>query len=108
MFDEAAKNPEALPLLEFTLDELYKQRSDNSLITWAAYDKLGGLKGAIAKRADEIFAKLSKPAQRALDGILSGLIQLSEHGAARIAQSFTGRPTVSFGCERDFRCLHNS
>jgi hypothetical protein len=81
LFDEAAKNPEALPLLEFILDELYKQRSDNSLI-WAAYDKLGGLKGAIAKRADEIFAKLSKPAQRALDGILSGLIQLSENGAA--------------------------
>ena len=42
--DEAVKSPENLPLLEYALDELYERRSGN-LLTFAAYDELGGILG---------------------------------------------------------------
>jgi len=38
--DAAAKNPGSLPLLEFTLEELYKQRTDNGMLTYQAYKKI--------------------------------------------------------------------
>ncbi|MET9450195.1 nSTAND1 domain-containing NTPase [Streptomyces cinerochromogenes] len=42
----------ALPLLEFTLAELWKKRSGGRL-TLAAYQELGGLSGALAKHAQD-------------------------------------------------------
>jgi Novel STAND NTPase 1 len=41
LHEAAADNPTALPLLEFTLDELYKQRADG-VLTFDAYERLGG------------------------------------------------------------------
>ena len=41
LHDTASKNPEALPLLEFILDELYNRRTDSRLLTWSAYRELG-------------------------------------------------------------------
>lgn len=58
IYQEAAAAPDALPLLEFTLEELYQRREQN-LLTWKAYQELGGLSGAIAKRAQEVFESLN-------------------------------------------------
>lgn len=49
--------PAALPLLQFTLFELWKARQRN-LITRSAYLKIGGPSNALARRADEIFEKM--------------------------------------------------
>ena len=43
-----AENPDALPLLQYTLHELYLQRSHNRELTVAAYRALGGIGGAMA------------------------------------------------------------
>ena len=53
--EHAAAAPGVLPLLSFTLDELYRdaRRRGEDLLTYASYDALGGLHGAIAKRAEE-------------------------------------------------------
>ncbi len=83
--EAAARNPQALPLLEFTLDELYKRRQDN-VLTWAAYGQLGGLEGAIARRAEEVFATLSADVQRTLSTLFYGLVALHE-GEGMVAAS---------------------
>ena len=55
--EDAAAAPGALPLISFTLDELYKNAKARgaTVLTYASYEALGGLEGAIAKRADRLF-----------------------------------------------------
>ena len=73
--EHAAAAPGALPLLSFTLDELYKSAKARSetVLTHASYEALGGLEGAIAKRADEIVGGLPTAAQVALPRVLRAL-----------------------------------
>jgi WD40 repeat protein len=74
--EEASRNVEALPLLEFCLDELYKLKTESHLITWEAYEKLGGLKGAIAKRAEDVFEEMSPAAQDAFPRVIASLVTM--------------------------------
>ena len=50
--------PGALPLLQYTLLELW-QRRDGRLLTSAAYREIGGVQGALERRADEIVNNLN-------------------------------------------------
>ena len=54
---EAARRPDPLPLLAFTLEGLYLRREEK-LLTWQAFRELGGLEGAIPRRAQEAFDTL--------------------------------------------------
>ena len=73
--EHAAAAPGALPLLSFTLDELYGSAKlrGSAALTHASYEALGGLEGAIANRADEIMAGLPAPAQAALPRVVRAL-----------------------------------
>jgi len=86
--DAAAKNPSALPLLEFTLEELYKQRTDNGLLTYQAYKKLGGVEGALAQRAEEVLAGLDLKVKQAMDVELHSLISIGVDDADRISRKY--------------------
>jgi serine/threonine protein kinase len=55
----------ALPLLEFTLDQLFQQRIGHQL-TLEAYQKIGGVKGALAKHAEATYASLPSEEHRKL------------------------------------------
>jgi WD40 repeat protein len=57
--------PAALPSLEFTLYELAERSPDRNL-TLTAYRELGGVDGAIAARAEELYRSLDDPAR---DGV---------------------------------------
>ncbi len=73
--EDAAAAPGVLPLLSFTLNELYqdmRHRGTNEL-TYAGYEALGGLKGAIATRADKVIDELPEVAQLALPRVLRAL-----------------------------------
>jgi hypothetical protein len=52
---EAVRSPGALPLLQFTLTELYDRRVDG-LISRQALDDVGGMAGSIGRRAEEPIA----------------------------------------------------
>ena len=84
--EEAARNPHALPLLEFCLDELYKRRTPAHLVTWAAYEELGGLKGAIARRAEDVLAGLSPAGRQAFPRVLTALVTMEATATARLAR----------------------
>jgi WD40 repeat protein/serine/threonine protein kinase len=47
----------SLPLLQFTLDRLFERRKDH-VLTQQAYQEIGGVKGALAKRAEDIYQSL--------------------------------------------------
>ena len=47
----------ALPLLEFTLDQLFQRRQGHQL-TLQAYQEIGGVKGALAQHAESTYAAL--------------------------------------------------
>lgn len=79
--DAALEDPTALPLLSYTLEQLYERRTSEGVLTLAAYRELGGLEGAIGKRAEAIFAALPGAAQAAFDGVWRQLVTLGEGGA---------------------------
>jgi hypothetical protein len=63
----------SLPLLEFMLDALYEAGRGRRLLTFGAYRALGGLEGAIARRADEVFDALPLDVRDALPAVLRAL-----------------------------------
>jgi len=71
--EAASADSGSLPLLEFVLDALYEAGRDRRLLTFAAYRALGGLEGAIARRADEVVDALAPDIQDALPALLRAL-----------------------------------
>ncbi len=55
----------ALPLMQFTLDQLFDRREGRT-ITLAAYRELGGVRGALARHAEATFAALPSDEHRRL------------------------------------------
>jgi WD40 repeat protein len=68
----------ALPLLEYTLLELWKQRRTDGTMTWDAYQIVGGVEGALAARADAILAERYTPKQQ--DELRQVLLRLVQPG----------------------------
>jgi len=66
-----------LPLLQFTLDELWQRREVRRL-TLRAYTELGGVEGALEHRANETLQKLSQADQDLCRRIFLHLVQPGE------------------------------
>jgi transcriptional regulator with XRE-family HTH domain len=88
---EARGQVGALPLLEFTLTQLFERRRGQAL-TLEAYHAMGGIKGALAQHAEETYASLPSEEHRRLARAL--FLRLIDPGATmqdttrrRIAQS---------------------
>ncbi|PWU20186.1 MAG: hypothetical protein C5B48_12805, partial [Candidatus Rokuibacteriota bacterium] len=77
MIADVADEPGALPLLQYALTELY-ERGDGSVLARSAYHAIGGVPGALAGRAEEIYAGLSEPAQDAARQLFLRLVTLGE------------------------------
>jgi DNA-binding winged helix-turn-helix (wHTH) protein/tetratricopeptide (TPR) repeat protein len=71
---DAMRAPDALPLLQYTLQSLYLARAAGDLLTWEAYDALEGLEGAIGQRAEAVLAALPPNQQQALMSVLPRLV----------------------------------
>ena len=77
MVADVADEPGALPLLQYALTELYERR-EGSTLTRDAYRAIGGVSGALAGRAEEIYAGLAEPAQEAARQLFLRLVTLGE------------------------------
>jgi len=78
-----ARTADSLPLLQFTLRQLYDRRVETDgevKLTHAAYDALGGLSGAIAAEAEQAVAKLSPASLDALPRLLRRLAEPARDG----------------------------
>ncbi|MDN3640282.1 winged helix-turn-helix domain-containing protein [Simiduia curdlanivorans] len=74
---EAADNLDALPLLQYTLQELYLQRSPDGELLMEVFHQLGGIEGSIGKSAEQLLSQLPKAQRQCLPSILSLLVTLS-------------------------------
>jgi WD40 repeat protein len=75
--EEAARDPGSLPLVSFVLDALYKadvERARGGILRYETYEALGGLKGAIATRAEEILNAQPADVQAAMPSVLRALV----------------------------------
>lgn len=69
--------PGYLPLLQYTLTEVWKQRNDNCLRV-NRYTKLGGVMGTLQKRSTEVYESFSELKQAAVRHIFLNLTQLGK------------------------------
>ncbi|HYN86874.1 MAG TPA: BTAD domain-containing putative transcriptional regulator, partial [Ardenticatenaceae bacterium] len=57
ILEDVGDEPGNLPLLQFALTQLWSL-SEQRRLTHATYDKIGGVQGALARHADEVYEKL--------------------------------------------------
>ena len=74
---EVLDQPGALPLVQYTMTELFERRQDNLLIR-PAYEEIGGVLGALGGRAEEIYAKLGRQDKEQARQLYLRLVTLGE------------------------------
>lgn len=73
MINDVVHRPGALPLLQFALTELYERR-DHATVTAQAYEDLGGIGGALASRAEELYRDLSSDLRPGVKRLFTQLV----------------------------------
>ncbi|WP_431262514.1 winged helix-turn-helix domain-containing protein [Roseateles chitinivorans] len=79
---DAMQASDALPLLQYTLQQLYLNRAPGDVLAWSAYEDLGGLEGAIGRRAEALLGELPPAQQEALPRLLPRLVALGGEEAS--------------------------
>jgi formylglycine-generating enzyme required for sulfatase activity len=77
ILEQVGNEPGHLPLVEFVLRRLWEDRQGGQL-HHAAYKAMGELQGAIAQKAESLFAKLSDEDQRKVQQIFLRLVRPGE------------------------------
>ena len=77
---------EALPLLAFTLAQLADGVGRGGQLSWARYEELGGVQGALTKQADRALADAVRAGGRSSKEVIAGLLRL-------VTVDEQGRPT---------------
>lgn len=80
LVQDVGSEPGALPLLSDMLDILWQQRQGR-VLTQAAYDSVGGISGALRKRADALVLGLTPDAQKLVRRLLVRLVSIDEESA---------------------------
>lgn len=85
ILDDTGAVPGALPLTAFALAQLYHQRTGEGRLTHAAYERFGGVKGAISERAEDRFRGLDDDAQLAFTCVFQALVEVDSTEAGWVA-----------------------
>jgi Tfp pilus assembly protein PilF len=100
--DAAAERPEVLPLLQFTLEELYQRRTENGMLTLQAYRDLGGVEGSLAQRAETVFKDLPDDVEAELPKVLNALVSVERDGFEQVGRKRAPWSDVTTGKSREF------
>ena len=84
-------HPELLPLLEYVLRELFEERTREGVLAYATYEKLGGVVGALAKKAETVYQAQSSEAKAAFPSLMRALVTVSDTGEERVVRR---RPAI--------------
>lgn len=76
---DAAGEPGVLPHLSHALAETWRQR-EGTVLTVEAYESVGGIGGAIARSAEDLYAGLSPEERTQCQGLLRRLVSLTSDG----------------------------
>jgi formylglycine-generating enzyme required for sulfatase activity len=77
LLDDVGDEPGNLPLMEFALKALWEARRGDRLL-FDVYTSIGGVKGAIASRAETLYEKLDATQQRAAERVFTKLVRPGE------------------------------
>jgi len=77
--EDAYREKNSLPLLQFTLNELYQRRSGMEL-TYAAYNSFGGLAGSIATAAESVMAGDAETWRGVASRLFRSLVSVDDDG----------------------------
>jgi hypothetical protein len=82
LLDDVDSKPGSLPLLQFALREMWG-RQEKAKITRKSYDDIGGVEGALAQRAEAIFAAMTNDGanpqmEQAFQRLFTRLVTLGE------------------------------
>jgi len=79
---DAIGQPDALPLLEFALDQLFRETGTQRQLTFAAYEKMGGVEGALGQKAEAEFIKLPPEVQLVFGDVMNTLVTVDAAAGA--------------------------
>ena len=78
LVNEVVQTPGAMPLLSFTLSELYiryiRRRGEDRCLTTEDYEQLGGGVGSLRNRATEVYEKLDSAHQTTMERIMLRMV----------------------------------
>ncbi len=99
ILEDTGSDPGALALMAYLLDELYKTGRADGHLTFAEYDALGGVRGAIGKRAEEVVQRLTENQQKTLPRLFNEIVDVDGRGRATRRRAdlsrFTGDADIS-------------
>jgi len=81
LIGDVGSRASSLPLMQFALTDVFERRSDD-VLTLAAYRSVGGLSGALAKRADGMYDQFSESDRKTCRQVMLRMVALSEDGGA--------------------------
>jgi WD40 repeat protein len=74
---EVSSQPGTLPLVQYLMSQLFERR-DGMVIRMDAYKQMGGVRGALARRADELYSSFTPEQQQAMEQLFLRLITLGD------------------------------
>jgi len=77
IIEQVHQQPGALPLLQFALTRLFEERDGRSLSN-AAFDRIGGVGGALANRAEDVYQQQGEAAREAIRQMTLRLVALGD------------------------------
>jgi WD40 repeat protein/DNA-binding SARP family transcriptional activator len=77
MVADVVDRPGTLPLLQYALTELAERRTDG-ILTLEGYRRIGGVSGALARRAEQLFGAMNEQAEEACLQLFLRLVTLGE------------------------------
>ncbi len=94
---DTTHNPGALALMAYTLKQLYAKSPDGKRLTLTSYEEIGGVQGALAAKATEVYDALEDEpeVQAALPTVFQALVNVDEDsGAATRRRALKAELTV--------------
>ena len=76
LINKAQSTQVSLPILQYTLWELFKNKNNNTL-TYSVYKNNGGMEGGLSTMAENTFLQLSPSSQVKFEELLHNLIQIN-------------------------------
>jgi WD40 repeat protein len=109
LINEVVQMPGALPLLSFTLSEMYfsylKRKGDDRALTQQDYESLGGVAGSIRQRANHEYDSLKDEAERAT--MRRVMLRMVEFGAGELTRRRVRKQELNYvGADENIRVDH--
>jgi WD40 repeat protein len=77
MIAEIGEQPGALPLMQYALTELFDRR-EGQVMTLKAYNNSGGVRGALARRAEELYQESTPEIQATMRQVFLRMVEVGE------------------------------